>query len=73
MIQIIILFIAIIFSSGLCSMTEAAILSLPLVRARMLYENKTKNAKALLSIKQDISHAIAVIVILNNAINIVRW
>lgn len=71
MVTVFILFFSIIFASGLCSMAEAAILSLPLVRARILHEEKRKNSKDLLYIKENITHTIASIVIVNNAINIV--
>ena len=71
MVTVFILFFSIIFASGLCSMAEAAILSLPLVRARILHEEKRKNSKDLLYIKENITHTIASIVIINNAINIV--
>jgi len=52
-------------------MTEAAILSLPLVRARILFDQKRKGSKDLLFIKENIHIAIATIVVLNNSINIV--
>lgn len=52
-------------------MSEAAILSLPFVRARMLYEKKKKNSKDLLFVKENIANTVAVIVVINNAINIV--
>ena len=68
---VVLLFLTIVFASALCSMSEAAILSLPLVRARMLYEQKKKNSKDLFFIKEHITDTIAAIVIVNNAINIV--
>ncbi len=71
MLTVIILFASIIVASGLCSMSEAAILSLPLVRARILHEQKRRHSKDLLYIKEHITHTIASIVIVNNAINIV--
>jgi CBS domain containing-hemolysin-like protein len=71
MISVFILFFSVIFASALCSMAEAAVLSLPLIRARILYEQNRRNAKDLLYIKENISHTLACIVILNNAINIV--
>ncbi|MBI5415483.1 MAG: HlyC/CorC family transporter [Candidatus Omnitrophica bacterium] len=71
MISVLILFFSVIFASALCSMAEAAVLSLPLIRARILYEQNRRNAKDLLYIKENISHTLACIVILNNAINIV--
>jgi CBS domain containing-hemolysin-like protein len=52
-------------------MSEAAILSLPLIRARILHEEKRPNSKDLLFVKENITHAIASIVIINNGINII--
>lgn len=52
-------------------MAEAAILSLPFVRARILYEKKRKGSRDLLFIKENIHSAVATIVILNNAVNII--
>ena len=59
-----------IFTSFVCAMVEAAILSLPMLRARMLVEEKRLNSKDLLFIKENITAAIATIVIINNTINI---
>jgi len=52
-------------------MTEAAILSVPFVKARVLFEEKRKGAKALLNIKKNIHSAVATIVVFNNAVNII--
>lgn len=52
-------------------MSEAAILSLPLVRARILAEEKRKNSQDVLFLKERITITIAAIVIVNNVINIV--
>ena len=71
MVTVIILFLTIIIASGLCSMSEAAILSLPLDRARILHEEKRRHSRDLLYIKENITYAIASIVIINNAVNIV--
>lgn len=71
MLHIIVLFISIIIASGICSMAEAALLSLPLTRARILHEQKQNHSKDLLYVKEHITDAIASIVIINNAINIV--
>ena len=71
MLTLIFLFLTIILSSGLCSMAEAAILSLPMMRARILFEHKRKNSKQLLYIKENITQVITSIVIVNNVINIV--
>lgn len=71
MVALIILIISLLFVSGICSMVEAAILSLPLVKARILFEQKRKSSKTLLFIKENIHLAVATIVILNNAVNII--
>jgi len=71
MINLIILLIGVLFASGLCSMVEAAILSLPFVKARILFDKKRKGSRDLLIIKENIAPVIATIVILNNSVNIV--
>lgn len=71
MVKLIFMLIGVLLTSGLCSMTEAAILSLPLLKARVLYDQKRKGSKDLLAIKENINSAIATIVILNNSINII--
>jgi len=71
MLVLLILIISVLFLSGICSMVEAAILSLPLIRARILFEQERKGSKTLLFIKENIHLAVATIVILNNTINIV--
>jgi len=52
-------------------MSEAAILSLPMIRVRVLLDQKRKHSNDLFYIKENITHTIASIVIVNNAINIV--
>ncbi len=69
--SLIVLIISVLLVSGICSMMEAAVLSLPLIKARILSEQNRRNAKVLLSIKENIHSAVATIVILNNAVNIV--
>ena len=71
MLLLFILIVSVLLTSGICSMTEAAILSLPLIRARILYEQKRKGSRDLLFIKENVYSAVATIVILNNAINII--
>lgn len=71
MILLILFIIAVLLTSGACSMTEAAILSLSLARARIVYDKKRKNSGDLLFVKENIHSAVATIVILNNAINII--
>ncbi|MFP4473164.1 MAG: hemolysin family protein [Candidatus Omnitrophota bacterium] len=71
MLTLFVLFITVIISSGLCSMSEAALLSLPMIRARILNEQKHVGSADLLFLKENMSMAIASIVIVNNAINII--
>jgi len=71
MVVLIVLIVSVLIASGISSMVEAAILSLPLIKARVLYEAKRKGSRDLLIIKQDIYKAVATIVVINNAINIV--
>ena len=70
MLLLALLIAGILAASGICSMTEAAILSLPFIRARIMYEKKQKGSRDLIFIKENIHSAIATIVILNNAVNI---
>lgn len=52
-------------------MVEAAILSLPLIKARILFDKKRKGSEDLLIVKENIHSAIASIVVINNAVNII--
>ncbi len=70
MLSLIILCIGVIMASALMSLVEASLLSLPMVRARVLSQENRKNSHALLTIKEDIHITIASIVIVNNGINI---
>lgn len=71
MLLLALLITGILLTSGICSMTEAAVLSLPLIRARIMYEKKYKGSRDLIFVKENIHSAVATIVILNNAINII--
>jgi len=71
MLLLILLIVSVLLASGVCSMTEAAVLSLSLVRARILHEKKEKGSCDLLFIKENIHSAVATIVIINNFVNIV--
>lgn len=70
MTTLLILVCVIIAGSAVLSMIEAAILSLPLIRARILHEENRRNSATLLYIKSNIHITVASIVIINNAINI---
>ncbi len=71
MLSLFLLVIFVLVASGICSMLEAAILSVPLVRIRILAEQKKFGAKSLLAIKERIYKPIAAIVVMNNAVNII--
>ncbi|MGC1305949.1 MAG: hemolysin family protein [Phormidesmis sp.] len=72
MIQLAIAVFIVIIGSALCSGTEAALLSIPVLRVRQLTQSKpTPAAIALLAIRQHVSRPIATIVIFNNVFNIV--
>lgn len=57
--------------SALCSGSEAALLSVPILKAQQLAESKKPAALALLTIRQRVNRPVATIVILNNLFNIV--
>lgn len=69
--QLIVAVIAVLVASALCSGSEAALFSVPLVKARQLAETGSRASLALLSIRQNMSRPIASVVILNNIANIV--
>jgi len=71
MVDLFLLFFVVIIASALCSMSEAALLSLPMIRVRVLAEQKRRDSHLLLYLKEHMSMTIASIVIVNNAINIV--
>ncbi|MFQ4139445.1 hemolysin family protein [Nodosilinea sp. PGN35] len=60
-----------LIGSALCSCSEAALLSVPVLKAQQLAESKKPAAITLLAIRQKINRPIATIVILNNLFNIV--
>ncbi len=61
----------VLFASALCSGVEAALFSIPLLKARQLAENGKASSIALLEIRTSMNRPIAMIVILNNISNIV--
>ncbi|AZB71659.1 hemolysin family protein [Synechococcus elongatus] len=62
--------LVVLIGSALCSASEAALLSLPLIRVRQLAESRRPAALALLAIKEQISRPLATLVVLNNLFNI---
>jgi CBS domain containing-hemolysin-like protein len=71
MITLLLAVLVVLVGSGLCSGSETALLSVPMVRARQLASEGGRAAKALLAIKQEIARPISAIVVLNNVFNIV--
>ncbi|MEB3355841.1 MAG: DUF21 domain-containing protein, partial [Synechococcales bacterium] len=71
MIQLALVMLVVILGSALCSGTEAALLSVPILRVRQLAQSEQRRAIALLKVREQINRPIATIVILNNIFNIV--
>lgn len=61
----------VVIGSGLCSSSEAALLSVPLLKVRQRAEKKEPRARTLLAIKERINRPITTIVVFNNIFNIV--
>ena len=59
-----------LFVSGLCSATEAALFSVPLAEIRELANNNHATARVLLEIRERMNRPITTVVILNNLANI---
>mgnify|MGYP006275386367 CR=1 FL=1 len=71
MVSLIVAVLAVILGSGLCSGTEAALLSVSTIRARQLAQSGKRRAVALLQIREKINRPITTIVVFNNVFNIV--
>ncbi len=71
MVEILGVVIIILLGSGICSGSETALFSVPLVKVRQLAQSKSPSALALHSIRQKMNRPIATIVIMNNLFNIV--
>ncbi|WOD38731.1 hemolysin family protein [Nodosilinea sp. E11] len=71
MLNLAIAILIMLLGSALCSGTETALLSVPLLKARQLAQSKRPAALALYTIRQKINRPVATIVILNNLFNIV--
>ena len=63
--------LAVVLASALCSGSEAALLAMPDMRARLIAEERGGAASVLLGLKENIDRPIAAIVVLNNVANIV--
>ncbi|WP_017300511.1 hemolysin family protein [Nodosilinea nodulosa] len=71
MLNLAIAILIMLIGSALCSCSEAALLSVPILKAQQLAESKKPSALTLLAIRQKINRPIATIVIINNLFNIV--
>ncbi len=70
MLSLAIAILIMLIGSAFCSGSEAALLSVPLLKAQQLAESKKPAAIKLLAVRQRINRPIATIVILNNLFNI---
>jgi CBS domain containing-hemolysin-like protein len=68
--QLVITVIGVLFVSALCSGTEAALFSVPLLRIRELANSNNASARALVAIREKMNRPITTLVILNNLANI---
>ncbi|MEO1093691.1 MAG: hemolysin family protein [Cyanobacteria bacterium J06638_28] len=71
MLKLAIAVLIMLLGSAICSGTETALLSVPILKARQLAQSRKPRAIALLAIRQKVNRPIATIVILNNLFNIV--
>ena len=71
MTTLIIVVLVVLAASAICSGTEAALFSTPMIKVRQLADTKAKGAEALLEIRENMSRPIAMIVVMNNIANIV--
>lgn len=71
MVELLIAAAIVVVGSALCSGSEAALFSIPLVKVQQLAEAHRPGAHILLQIRSNMSRPIATIVILNNIFNIV--
>lgn len=71
MLSLVIAIVVMLIGSALCSGSEVALLSVPVLKAQQLAESKKPAALALLAIRQRVNRPIATIVIINNLFNIV--
>ncbi len=70
MLSLILLMAMIILVSGIVSLAEAALFSVPVSRVHIAVEQRRRGARRLLAIKQNLQRPIGALVILNNTVNI---
>ena len=71
MLTLVIAVLIVLITSALCSGTEAALFSVPMIKVRQLAESGNPSSLILLKIRENMNRPIAAIVILNNVANIV--
>ncbi len=71
MVTVLVAAAAVVLLSALCSLSEAAFLSLPVIRARALAKLGGRTARAVLRIRENVQNAILVIVMMNTIVNVV--
>ncbi len=71
MFTLILTIVGVVTASFALVLAEAAILSLPLLRAKILVEQRRLNARDVLFLKENIAESVACLVIINNSINII--
>ena len=71
MTSLILLIVIVIIASAFFAGIEAALFSIPKSKVHLLLEQKKKGAEALMKIKENLQRAIMIIVVGNNAVNIV--
>lgn len=70
MVELVIVALLVMVGSGICACTETAILSVSPIKVRELSQSGQKSASVLLTIRENINHPIATIVMINNLFNI---
>ncbi len=71
MLEILTVVLIVLLGSGICSCSETALFSVPLIKVRQLSQSNNPSALALYAISQKMNRPIGTIVVLNNVFNIV--
>ena len=71
MLEILAAVLIVLLGSGICSCSETALFSVPLIKVRQLSQSNNPSALALYAIRQKMNRPIGTIVVLNNIFNIV--
>lgn len=71
MVELVSAMLVVLVASALCSCTEAAMFSIPVIKVRQMVHDQKFGAKPLLQIRESMNRPIATIVVFNNIANIV--